>query len=77
MTVEELEALAGLHEHVLAKIGPALVSGALAEGAVMRIDEIAQEYGVSRTVTRDVVKVLETLQPVSYTHLTLPTIYSV
>ena len=42
MTVEELEALAGLHEQVLAKIGPALVSGALAEGAVMRIDEIAQ-----------------------------------
>src|SRR5680860_427386 len=65
MTVEESEALTGLHEQVLAKIGPALVSGALAEGAVMRIDEIAQQYGVARTVTRDVVKVLETLQLVT------------
>lgn len=57
--------LGGLHEQVLAKIGPALVSGELADGAVMRIDEMAQEYGVSRTVTRDVVKVLETLQMVT------------
>ncbi len=65
MTDQESEALTGLHEHVLAKVGPALVSGEIAEGAVMRIDEIAQEYGVSRTVTRDVVKVLETLQLVS------------
>lgn len=65
MTDEGSETLAGLHEHVLAKIGPALVSGAIAEGTVMRIDEIAHEYGVSRTVTRDVVKVLETLQLVS------------
>ncbi len=65
MNDEDSEALSGLHEQVLAKIGPALVSGALPEGAVMRIDEIAQEYGVSRTVTRDVVKVLETLQLVT------------
>ena len=65
MTDEESEAQTGLHEQVLAKIGPALVSGEIAEGAVMRIDEIAQQYGVSRTVTRDVVKVLETLQLVS------------
>ncbi len=57
--------LAGLHEQVLATLGPALVSGELPEGAVLRIDEIAQQHDVSRTVARDVVKVLESLQVVT------------
>jgi DNA-binding FadR family transcriptional regulator len=55
----------GLHEQVLSRLGPALVSGEIAEGAVLRIDEIAQTHGVSRTVARDVIKVLESLQVVS------------
>lgn len=55
----------GLHEQVLSRLGPALASGRIAEGAVLRIDEIAQTHGVSRTVARDVVKVLESLQVVS------------
>lgn len=59
------ETLSGLHERVLSRLGPALVSGELAEGAVLRIDEIAQQHGVSRTVARDVVKVLESLQVVT------------
>jgi len=57
--------LGGLHEQVLSRLGPALVSGELAEGAVLRIDEIAQGHGVSRTVARDVIKVLESLHLVS------------
>jgi len=62
---EVIETQSGLHERVLSALGPALVSGELAEGAVLRIDEIAQEHGVSRTVVRDVVKVLESLQLVT------------
>jgi DNA-binding FadR family transcriptional regulator len=55
----------GLHERVLARLGPAIVAGEVAEGSVLRIDEIGQEHGVSRTVARDVVKVLESLQIVT------------
>jgi DNA-binding FadR family transcriptional regulator len=55
----------GLHEQVLARLGPALVSGELPEGTVLRIDEIMKGHDVSRTVARDVVKVLESLQLVT------------
>jgi DNA-binding FadR family transcriptional regulator len=55
----------GLHERVLARLGPAIVAGEVAEGSVLRIEEIGQEHGVSRTVARDVVKVLESLQIVT------------
>jgi DNA-binding FadR family transcriptional regulator len=57
--------VSGLHERVLAQLGPALVSRELAEGTVLTIDEIAHTHGVSRTVARDVVKVLESLQVVT------------
>lgn len=62
---DAVEPLAGLHEQVLARLGPALVSGELAEGTVLRIDEITRLHDVSRTVARDVVKVLESLQVVT------------
>jgi DNA-binding FadR family transcriptional regulator len=55
----------GLHERVLSQLGPAVVSGELAEGDVITIDQISQQYAVSRTVARDVVKVLESLQVVT------------
>jgi DNA-binding FadR family transcriptional regulator len=55
----------GLHERVLARLGPAIVSGAVAEGAVLRIEQIGVEHGVSRTVARDAIKVLESLQVVT------------
>ncbi|MGV8966527.1 MAG: FadR/GntR family transcriptional regulator [Cellulomonas sp.] len=55
----------GLHEQVLARLGPQLVSGELAAGSVLTIDELARQHGVSRTVARDVVKVLESLQLVT------------
>ncbi|HEY8719951.1 FadR/GntR family transcriptional regulator [Pengzhenrongella sp.] len=65
MTSEKTETPGGLHEQVLSRLGPALVSGEHAEGTVLRIDEIAQSNGVSRTVARDVIKVLESLHLVS------------
>jgi DNA-binding FadR family transcriptional regulator len=49
----------------LAKIGPDLVEGVLVPGQVLRIDGLEARYGVSRTVIREVAKVLESLQIVS------------
>ena len=57
--------LPGLHEQVLARIGPDLVGGVLVSGQVLRIEELEARYGVSRTVIREVVKVLESLQIVT------------
>ena len=54
-----------LPERVLASIGPALVAGEIAAGTVLTIDELAAAHGVSRTVARDVVKTLESLQVVT------------
>ena len=55
----------GLHEQVLARIGPDVVAGVLVPGQVLRIEELEARYGVSRTVIREVVKVLESLQIVT------------
>ena len=60
--VSDNDPQSGLHERVLSVLGPAIVSGELGEGAVLTIDDLARQHGVSRTVARDVVKVLESLQ---------------
>ena len=39
--------------------------------------KMAGRFGVSRTVIREAISRLKSEGPVSYTHLTLPTIYSV
>ncbi|MBC7549858.1 MAG: FadR family transcriptional regulator [Cellulomonas sp.] len=65
MSAADPDLSSGLHEQVLARLGPALVSGELTEGSVLTIDDLARQYGVSRTVARDVVKVLESLQLVT------------
>jgi DNA-binding FadR family transcriptional regulator len=57
--------LPSLHEQVLARIGPDLVSGVLVQGQVLRIEGLEVRYDVSRTVIREVVKVLESLQIVT------------
>lgn len=62
---EAHETLSGLHELVLSRLGPALVSGEIGEGTVLKVDGLARQYNVSRTVARDVVKVLESLQLVT------------
>lgn len=46
------------HATVLAEVGPRIVRGDLAEGAVITLDWIGETYGVSRTVAREVVQVL-------------------
>ncbi|MDX3075078.1 FadR/GntR family transcriptional regulator [Streptomyces sp. MI02-7b] len=51
----------GLHARVLAELGPAIASGVHPPGTVLRIDEIARDFGVSRTVVREAVRVLEAM----------------
>lgn len=50
--------MATLHSDVLADLGPRLVTGGLAEGSTITLEWLAAEYGVSRTVAREVTQVL-------------------
>jgi DNA-binding FadR family transcriptional regulator len=51
----------GLHSHVLATLGLAITAGEYPPGTVLRTDELAQRFDVSRTVVREVVRVLESM----------------
>ncbi|MER0444745.1 FCD domain-containing protein [Streptomyces sp. Edi4] len=51
----------GLHPHVLERLGLAITAGDYAPGSVLRTDELAQRFDVSRTVVREVVRVLESM----------------
>ncbi|MBP2370700.1 FadR/GntR family transcriptional regulator [Pseudonocardia parietis] len=52
---------AGLHADLLDRIGTQVAGGELAPGAVLRADELVERYGVSRTVVREAVRVLESM----------------
>ncbi|QHY94652.1 transcriptional regulator NanR [Streptomyces sp. S4.7] len=51
----------GLHTHVLDTLGLAITGGEYPVGGVVRTDEVAQRFDVSRTVVREVVRVLESM----------------
>ncbi|MFD8963132.1 GntR family transcriptional regulator, partial [Streptomyces anulatus] len=51
----------GLHTHVLDTLGLEISSGRFPPGSVLRTDELAQRFDVSRTVVREVVRVLESM----------------
>ncbi|MGW2816226.1 FadR/GntR family transcriptional regulator [Streptomyces sp. NPDC001415] len=51
----------GLHTHVLDSLGLAITAGEYPPGSVLRTDELAQRFDVSRTVVREVVRVLESM----------------
>ncbi|WP_068263757.1 FadR/GntR family transcriptional regulator [Janibacter limosus] len=51
----------GLHHSVLTRIGADLTSGRLAAGDVFSMEQLEARYGVSRTVVREVIKVLESI----------------
>ncbi|WP_052851132.1 FadR/GntR family transcriptional regulator [Streptomyces avicenniae] len=53
---------AGLHARLLATLGPALTGGEHPPGSVLRTDALAERFGVSRTVVREAVRVLESLR---------------
>ncbi|WP_343318660.1 FCD domain-containing protein [Arthrobacter sp. TMP15] len=50
-----------LHSSLVNKIGLAVVTGELAPHAVLRIEELELHYGVSRSVIREVIRVLSSL----------------
>jgi DNA-binding FadR family transcriptional regulator len=50
--------MATLHSHVLDELGTRIVDGELAADTKLTLEGIAQEFGVSRTVSREVVQVL-------------------
>lgn len=43
---------------VLAQLGPRIVDGSLPVGSVITLDRLGEEFGVSRTIAREVVQVL-------------------
>ena len=51
----------GLHADLLEKLGRLIADGELAEGQVLRTEELEAHYAVSRTVTREAVRVLESM----------------
>ncbi|MEG3629264.1 FadR/GntR family transcriptional regulator [Streptomyces poriticola] len=51
----------GLHGHVLDSLGPAITAGDFPPGSVLRTDELAQRFDVSRSVMREAVRVLESM----------------
>lgn len=53
-----------LHQRVLDSLGEAIASGELAPGRRLTLDEIQQEYGISRTLARDIMQVLESMNVV-------------
>ncbi|ATZ22750.1 FadR/GntR family transcriptional regulator [Streptomyces lavendulae] len=52
----------GLHTQVLDTLGLAITAGEYPPGSVLRTDEIATRFDASRTVVREVVRVLESMQ---------------
>lgn len=58
---------ASLHHDVLEKLGSSIVSGVRRPGEVLTGSSIETEYGVSRSVAREVVRVLENLRMVRST----------
>ena len=55
----------GLHDRVLSELGRSIVGGRRPEGQVLRIDQLELEFGVSRSVMREVVRVLVSMNLVS------------
>ncbi|MFB8242248.1 FadR/GntR family transcriptional regulator [Kitasatospora purpeofusca] len=55
----------GLPGRLLAELGPAIASGELPEGTVLRTEELEERFGVSRTVVREAVRILEGMRLVA------------
>jgi DNA-binding FadR family transcriptional regulator len=51
----------GLHDNVLTALGTGIVSGAMAPGAVITLESVGAAHGVSRSVAREVIRVLESM----------------
>jgi DNA-binding FadR family transcriptional regulator len=51
----------GLHGTVLDQMGSLIASGAFAAGQVLRIEQLEERFGVSRSVIREAIRVLESM----------------
>lgn len=51
----------GLHDRVLGELGLAICAGDLPPGTVVRTDQLEERYGVSRSVVREILRVLSSL----------------
>ena len=54
-----------LHGNVLSALGARIVSGELAVGQVLTLDDVGIKYGVSRSVAREAIRVLESMSLVA------------
>lgn len=63
--VSTVEAAQSLHGDVLDQLGLLISGGELVAGQVVRADELGERFGVSRTVVREAVRVLESMGMVS------------
>jgi len=51
-----------MHARLLDQLGAAIASGRIAPGTVLRLEEVQERYGASRTVAREVVRSLEVMR---------------
>jgi DNA-binding FadR family transcriptional regulator len=53
--------VSALHDNVLTALGAGIVAGGLKPGQVMTLDGVSTTHGVSRSVAREVIRVLESM----------------
>lgn len=53
--------VSALHDNVLAALGAEIVSGTLPSGGIINLEGVGAQYGVSRSVAREAVRVLESM----------------
>jgi DNA-binding FadR family transcriptional regulator len=53
--------VSALHENVLTALGAEIVSGTLPSGGIINLEGVGAQYGVSRSVAREAVRVLESM----------------
>ncbi len=63
-----MQRVGDLHSLVLDDLGPAILGGTYAEGAVLDLDAVQDRLGVSRSVVREAVRVLASLGLVAARH---------
>ncbi|WP_051476940.1 FCD domain-containing protein [Arthrobacter sp. Br18] len=61
LTVAPTVAFAGLHASIVDKMGLAVSAGDMASGSVVRIEELEERFGVSRSVIREALRVLASM----------------
>src|SRR3954454_9231450 len=61
-TANYQQSLPGLHGQVLDQLGLEICSGRMPAGTVITLEEIERRYDVSRSVGREIIRVLESMR---------------